>query len=63
MVEIVRRAAMLGSLSLRSLTPVEPRDRNHMMDGNKVMSVCFDAFCFRLVGHLRTSKYVSPLRL
>ena len=33
------------------------RDRNRMMDNNKVMSVCFDAFCFRLVGHLRTSKY------
>ena len=41
------------------LSPVEPRDRNRMMDNNKVMSRCFDAFCFRLVGHLRTSKYVS----
>ena len=46
-----------------SLPPVEPRDRNHMMDNNKVMRVCFDAFCFPLVGHLRTSKYVSPLCL
>ena len=41
-----------------SLSPVEPRDRNRMMDNNKVMSVCFGAFCFRLVGQLRTSKYV-----
>ena len=49
-----------------SLSPVEPRDRNRMMDNNKVMSVCFGAFCFRLVGHLRTSKYVrrsSPVSL
>ena len=49
-----------------SLSPVEPRDRNCMMDNNKVMSVCFGAFCFRLVGHLRTSKYVrrsSPVSL
>ena len=41
-----------------SLSPVEPRDRNRMMDNNKVMSVCIGAFCFRLVGHLRTTKYV-----
>ena len=49
-----------------SLSPVEPRDRNRMMDNNKVMSVCFGAFCFLLVGHLRTSKYVrrsSPVSL
>ena len=49
-----------------SLSPVEPRDRNRMMDNNKVMSVWFGAFCFRLVGHLRTTKYVrrsSPVSL
>ena len=49
-----------------SLSPVKPRDRNRMMDNKKVMSVCFGAFCFRLVEHLRTSKYVrrsSPVSL